>query len=28
VADNQDEWLRDLRDALTKVEKVREEGPA
>jgi hypothetical protein len=28
VADNQDEWLKDLRNALTHVEKVRDEGPA
>jgi hypothetical protein len=28
VADNQDEWLKDLRSALTHVEKVRDEGPA
>jgi hypothetical protein len=28
VADKQDEWLKDLRQALTDVEKVREEGPA
>jgi hypothetical protein len=28
VASKQDEWLRDLRDALTAVEKVRGEGPA
>jgi hypothetical protein len=28
VAQNQDEWLKDLRGALTHVEKVREEGPA
>ena len=27
VAKNQDEWLKDLRGALTHVEKVREEGP-
>jgi hypothetical protein len=27
VADRQDEWLRDLRDALTKVEQVRADGP-
>jgi hypothetical protein len=27
VAERQDEWLKDLRDALTHVEKVREEGP-
>jgi len=28
VAEKQDEWLRDLREALTHVEKVREQGPA
>ena len=28
VADKQDEWLKDLREALTNVEKVRGEGPA
>jgi hypothetical protein len=28
VADKQDEWLKDLRQALTDVEKVRGEGPA
>jgi hypothetical protein len=28
VADKQDEWLADLREALTNVEKVRGEGPA
>jgi hypothetical protein len=28
VADKQDEWLKDLRQALTNVEKVRGEGPA
>jgi hypothetical protein len=28
VSDKQDEWLKDLRDALTAVERVREEGPA
>src|SRR5205823_2172640 len=28
VAENQDEWLKDLRTALTHVEKVRDEGPA
>jgi hypothetical protein len=28
VAERQDEWLGDLRDALTHVEKVREAGPA
>jgi hypothetical protein len=27
VAERQEEWLQDLRDALTHVEKVREEGP-
>jgi hypothetical protein len=27
VAERQDEWLRDLREALTAVERVREEGP-
>jgi hypothetical protein len=27
VAERQDEWLKDLRDALTHVEKVRGEGP-
>ena len=27
VAKNQDEWLEDLRQALTEVEKVRGEGP-
>jgi hypothetical protein len=27
VAERQDEWLRDLRDALTHVERVREQGP-
>ena len=27
VADKQDEWLKDLREALTQVEKVRSEGP-
>ena len=27
VAEKQDEWLGDLRDALTHVEKVRGEGP-
>jgi hypothetical protein len=27
VADKQDEWLRDLREALTKVEQVRSGGP-
>jgi hypothetical protein len=28
VAERQDEWLSDLRDALTHVEKVREKGPS
>lgn len=28
VADKQDEWLKDLREALTNVEQVRGEGPA
>jgi hypothetical protein len=28
VAQKQDEWLEDLREALTHVEKVRSEGPA
>lgn len=28
VAERQEEWLRDLRDALTHVQKVRSEGPA
>lgn len=28
VSERQDEWLKDLRDALTHVEKVRGEGPA
>jgi hypothetical protein len=28
VAEKQDEWIRDLRDALIHVEKVRGEGPA
>ncbi len=28
VAGKQDEWLADLREALTEVEKVRDEGPA
>jgi hypothetical protein len=28
VAERQDEWLRDLRDALTHVEKVRGQGPS
>jgi hypothetical protein len=27
VAEKQDEWLKDLRQALTGVEKVRSEGP-
>jgi hypothetical protein len=27
VAERQDEWLKDLRGALTHVEKVRGEGP-
>jgi hypothetical protein len=27
VAERQDEWLRDLREALTAVERVRGEGP-
>ncbi len=27
VAEHQDDWLRDLREALTKVEQVRAEGP-
>jgi hypothetical protein len=27
VAERQEEWLRDLREALTAVERVREEGP-
>ena len=27
VAEKQEEWLGDLRDALTHVEKVRDEGP-
>ena len=27
VAERQDEWLKDLRDALKKVEEVRGEGP-
>ena len=27
VAEKQEEWLADLRDALTQVEKVRGEGP-
>ena len=28
VAQKQDEWLKDLREAMTHVEKVRAEGPA
>jgi hypothetical protein len=28
VAERQDDWLSDLRDALTHVEKVREKGPS
>ncbi len=28
VAERQDEWLRDLREALARVEKVRSEGPS
>lgn len=28
VAEKQGEWLQDLREALTHVEKVREQGPA
>ena len=28
VAENQDEWLKDLRGALTAVKKVRAEGPS
>ncbi|HEX6230086.1 MAG TPA: hypothetical protein VF029_00055 [Actinomycetota bacterium] len=28
VAEKQEEWLKDLRDALTHVEKVRGEGPS
>jgi hypothetical protein len=28
VAEKQDDWLKDLREALTNVEKVRGEGPA
>lgn len=28
VAERQDEWLRDLREALTRVEEVRSDGPA
>ncbi len=27
VAERQEDWLKDLRDALGSVEKVREEGP-
>lgn len=27
VSEKQDEWLKDLRQALTEVEKVRSEGP-
>ena len=27
VAERQEEWLKDLRDALKKVEEVRGEGP-
>jgi hypothetical protein len=27
VAERQEEWLKDLREALTHVEKVREKGP-
>lgn len=27
VAERQEEWLRDLREALTRVEQVRAEGP-
>src|SRR4029079_4904454 len=27
VAERQDEWLKDLREALTHVEAVREQGP-
>jgi hypothetical protein len=27
VSDKQDEWLKDLREALSHVEKVRSEGP-
>jgi hypothetical protein len=27
VAERQEEWLKDLRDALRKVEEVRGEGP-
>ena len=28
VASKQDDWLKDLREALTAVERVRDEGPA
>ena len=28
VAEKQDEWLADLREALRTVEKVRDEGPS
>jgi hypothetical protein len=28
VAERQDDWLRDLRDALEKVREVRKEGPS
>ncbi|MGA7269941.1 MAG: hypothetical protein WB239_02605 [Acidimicrobiia bacterium] len=28
VADNQDEWLADLREAIEKVHEVRRQGPA
>jgi hypothetical protein len=28
VAEHQEDWLSDLRDALTHVEKVREQGPS
>jgi hypothetical protein len=28
VASKQEEWLKDLREALTAVERVRGEGPA
>ncbi|MGZ8576291.1 MAG: hypothetical protein ACXWYH_05755 [Actinomycetota bacterium] len=28
IAERQDEWLRDLREALTRVEQVRADGPA
>jgi hypothetical protein len=27
VAERQDEWLKDLREALRKVQEVRGEGP-